>query len=52
MNSLSTLAWSITIILICTTLISAKPLITSSEEQKLSAKEDAREAALFKILGK
>jgi len=52
MKSLSILACSIALIVLGTVLISAKPLITSSEEQLLSAKEDAREAALFKILGK
>ena len=30
----------------------ATSLITSSEEQRLSIREDARDAALFKILGK
>ena len=55
MKSSSILSWSIIIIfmsIIGIMLTGATSLITSSEEQRLSIREDARDAALFKILGK
>ncbi len=55
MKSLSILSWSIIVLsmaILGIVLTSNKSLITTSEEQRLSAREDARDAALFKILGK
>ena len=55
MKSLSILSWSIIVLsmaILGIVLTGAKSLITTSEEQRLSAREDARDAALFKILGK
>jgi hypothetical protein len=55
MKSSSILSWSIIVIfmsIIGIMLTGATSLIISSEEQRLSTREDARDAALFKILGK
>ena len=55
MKSLSILSWSIIVLsmaILCIVLTGSKSLTTTSEEQRVSAREDARDAALFKILGK
>jgi len=55
MKSLSILSWSIIVLsmaILGIVLTGAKSSITTSEEQRLSVREDARDAALFKILGK
>jgi hypothetical protein len=55
MKSLSILSWSIIVLsmaILGIVLTGAMSLITTSEEQRLSAREDARDVALFKILGK
>lgn len=54
MKSLSILSWSIIVISmsILGIILTGAMSLTTSEEQRLSAREDARDAALFKILGK
>ena len=54
MKSLSILSWSIIVISmsILGIILTGTTSLTTSEEQRLSAREDARDAALFKILGK
>ena len=54
MKSSLILLWSIIVISmsILGIILTGATSLTTSEEQRLSAKEDARDAALFKILGK
>ena len=54
MKSLSILSWSIIVISmsILGIILTGTTSLTTSEEQRLSAREDARDTALFKILGK
>ena len=54
MKSSLILLWSIIVISmsILGIILTGTTSLTTSEEQRLSAKEDARDAALFKILGK
>ena len=54
MKSSLILLWSIIVISmsILGIILTGTTSLTTSEEQRLSAREDARDAALFKILGK
>jgi len=55
MKSLSILSWSIIVVfmsIIGILLTGTASLIPASNEQQLSAREDARELALFKLLTK
>ena len=54
MKSSPILLWSIIVIFmsIIGIILTGTTSLTPSEEQRLSAREDARDAALFKILGK
>ena len=54
MKSSLILLWSLIVISmsILGIILTGTTSLTTSEEQRLSAREDARDAALFKILGK
>ena len=55
MKSLSILSWSIIVLsmaILGIVLTGAMSLVTTSEEQRLSAREDARDLVLFKLLAK